>query len=49
MFINEAKFRDNGGCGYVLKPDFLRLPDFDQWAFNPVATNIKQIPKLKER
>ncbi len=21
---NRAKFADNGGCGYVLKPEFLR-------------------------
>ncbi|XP_066996511.2 1-phosphatidylinositol 4,5-bisphosphate phosphodiesterase delta-4 isoform X2 [Anabrus simplex] len=26
MFYNEAKFRQNGGCGYVLKPEFLRNP-----------------------
>ena len=24
--INRAKFADNGGCGYILKPDFLRDP-----------------------
>ena len=23
-FINCARFSDNGGCGYILKPDFLR-------------------------
>ena len=23
-FINRARFSDNGGCGYVLKPQFLR-------------------------
>jgi len=23
-FINRARFSDNAGCGYVLKPDFLR-------------------------
>ena len=22
--INDAKFSDNGGCGFVLKPEFLR-------------------------
>ena len=26
-FLNRAKFSDNGGCGYILKPDFLRDPD----------------------
>jgi hypothetical protein len=23
-FLNAARFSDNGGCGYVLKPEFLR-------------------------
>ena len=23
---NRARFSDNGGCGYVLKPEFLRDP-----------------------
>ncbi|CAM9331523.1 unnamed protein product [Phaeothamnion confervicola] len=27
MRHNDGKFRDNGGCGYVLKPWFLRDPD----------------------
>ena len=25
--LNDAKFSDNGGCGYILKPDFLREPN----------------------
>ncbi|XP_063228371.1 1-phosphatidylinositol 4,5-bisphosphate phosphodiesterase eta-2-like isoform X2 [Bacillus rossius redtenbacheri] len=35
MFLNEAKFRQNGGCGYVLKPELLRDPTlhFDPNAF----------------
>ena len=24
MWVNEGKFLDNGGCGYVLKPDWMR-------------------------
>jgi hypothetical protein len=24
MQLNDGKFRDNGGCGWVLKPAFLR-------------------------
>nr|CAD7397788.1 unnamed protein product [Timema cristinae] len=24
VFINEAKFKQNGGCGYILKPEILR-------------------------
>merc|ERR1712150_14430 len=27
VFLNNAKFSDNGGCGYVLKPSFLQVPD----------------------
>lgn len=29
MQLNQAKFRDNGGCGFVLKPEFMSLDDFD--------------------
>lgn len=24
MHLNQGKFRKNGGCGYILKPDSLR-------------------------
>ena len=27
MHLNMSKFEENGRAGYVLKPDFLRLPD----------------------
>lgn len=29
MQLNEAKFRDNGGCGYILKPKFMLNERFD--------------------
>lgn len=29
MQLNQAKFMDNGGCGYLLKPSFLYRTDFD--------------------
>lgn len=29
MQILMGKFRDNGGCGYVLKPDIMRREDYD--------------------
>ncbi|XP_036816027.1 1-phosphatidylinositol 4,5-bisphosphate phosphodiesterase zeta-1 [Oncorhynchus mykiss] len=32
MDLNNGRFQDNGGCGYVLKPLFLRT---NQWGFNP--------------
>ena len=27
MYLNQGKFRQNGGCGYVLKPKVMRDPD----------------------
>jgi len=29
MQLNQAKFRLNGGCGYLLKPEFMFNDDFD--------------------
>lgn len=29
MQLNQSKFRDNGKCGYLLKPDFMLHDDFD--------------------
>lgn len=29
MQLNQAKFRDNGRCGYLLKPDFMFNDEFD--------------------
>ena len=26
MFLNQGKFRQNGGCGYILKPEVMRNP-----------------------
>ena len=26
MFLNQGKFRQNGGCGYILKPKIMRDP-----------------------
>ena len=27
MFLNQGKFRQNGGCGYVLKPKVMNNPN----------------------
>ena len=35
MFINNAKFSDNGGCGYVLKPQFLIAPKI---GYSPISS-----------
>ena len=26
LFLNQGKFRQNGGCGYILKPKVIRNP-----------------------
>jgi len=43
-FVNRAKFSDNGGCGYVLKPDFLTEPDPN---YTPCSPFILQTEKEK--
>jgi len=36
MWLNDGKFKDNGGCGYILKPKFMRKTDRDEKIlFNP--------------
>jgi len=37
MQINNAKFMCNGGCGYVLKPRYLRLPSNDGCLAKPTT------------
>lgn len=50
----RAKFRDNGGCGYLLKPEFMRVPGMDVGLFEasrrPLVLKIRiisgqQLPK----
>ncbi|XP_030641340.1 1-phosphatidylinositol 4,5-bisphosphate phosphodiesterase zeta-1-like [Chanos chanos] len=49
MDLNNGRFQDNGGCGYILKPDFLRSGEkgFDPNAFKhsmkPVHLLLKVI------
>lgn len=31
MQINQSKFRLNGGCGYLLRPDFMFRENFDPY------------------
>lgn len=41
MQLNQAKFRDNGRCGYLLKPEFMINDDFnpfDKNCLNMVAS-----------
>lgn len=37
MQLNQAKFRDNGNCGYILKPDFMFRDDFDPFDVNTLV------------
>ena len=45
MKINKALFHDNGGCGYVLKPEILRLPSL---GFNPLDVSTMKNKKKFE-
>lgn len=46
MQLNQAKFRLNGGCGYVLKPDYM-LDDNDKtiskWTDEVIAVTLSII------
>ena len=44
-FLNDAKFSDNGGCGYVLKPEFLRTPNPNYSPNLSIPSNICLNPK----
>ncbi|XP_066257802.1 1-phosphatidylinositol 4,5-bisphosphate phosphodiesterase gamma-1 [Euwallacea similis] len=48
MQLNQAKFRDNGASGYLLKPEFMTRSDFDPFdkscldrVVKPVSVGIK--------
>ena len=47
--MNDAKFADNGGCGFILKPDFLRdhnRKDCFENSRNLCACMVEQFPHL---
>ncbi|XP_063235452.1 1-phosphatidylinositol 4,5-bisphosphate phosphodiesterase gamma-1 [Bacillus rossius redtenbacheri] len=37
MQLNQGKFRENGSCGYLLRPDFMFREDFDPYDRNTLA------------
>lgn len=49
MQLNQAKFRDNGNCGYLLKPEFMFRDEFDPYDKNtligvePITISIRII------
>lgn len=55
LLLNDGRFRQNGGCGYVLKPDsLLRLQDENTEPRKPLRLSIRVLsgsclPKPKEK
>lgn len=49
MQLNQAKFRDNGNCGYLLRPQFMFRDEFDPYDKNtlidvePMTISIRVI------
>ncbi|XP_033208477.1 1-phosphatidylinositol 4,5-bisphosphate phosphodiesterase gamma-1 isoform X2 [Belonocnema kinseyi] len=43
MQLNHAKFRENGNCGYLLKPDFMFKDDFNPYE----KSNLSQEEAIK--
>lgn len=43
MQLNHARFRENGGCGYLLKPDFMFRDDFNPYE----KTELDGVDSLK--
>lgn len=41
MQLNQAKFRNNGQCGYILKPSFMRFDSFNP--NNPLSEGLNEI------
>ncbi|XP_061106791.1 1-phosphatidylinositol 4,5-bisphosphate phosphodiesterase zeta-1-like [Conger conger] len=48
MDLNNGRFRDNGGCGYVLKPHFLRCREatFDPSSLPPDLKPVQVLMKV---
>lgn len=48
MQLNMAKFKENGNCGYLLKPDFMLRDDFDPYDPNTLygVDNLNIILKI---
>lgn len=43
MQLNEAKFRDNGNCGYLLKPKFMFDDNYDPYDQNYALTHLQAL------
>jgi hypothetical protein len=49
MQLNQAKFLQNGSCGYVLKPNILLNPNFDVFKSENLKNVEPQIVSLRVR
>merc|ERR1719150_561776 len=45
-YLNRARFADNGGCGYILKPDFLRDPNIRYSPTSPSLLDRTKYPAM---
>ena len=47
MHLNDSKFRENGNCGYVLKPNYMLQPSMPRSGFRLVVNVIsgQRLPK----
>lgn len=43
-WTNDGKFQDNGGCGYILKPQYMRE---EKISFNPALAKLKPVKTLE--
>ena len=43
LMLYDGWFEDNGGCGYVLKPDFMRSPDTEFGQYLPQPSDWKRV------
>ena len=46
-FTNSARFSDNGGCGFVLKPEFMRNESILYSPVSPSRLDPKTFPACK--
>ena len=45
-FLNDAQFNQNGGCGYVLKPEYLTTPN-PGYSPTCIPSHVSHIPSPK--
>jgi hypothetical protein len=46
MWINEAKFKENGNCGYILKPEWMLDPSVNFTLKSPSSTPGSHVSNL---